>query len=88
LQRQIRQALEQQAQISLRELVLRHPLQHGLAELITYLQLAQEQPSAIDEQHEELIEWRAEDDAAAVTRRARLPRLIFVRRVPASAAHA
>jgi hypothetical protein len=88
LQRQIRQALEQQAQISLRELVLRHPLQHGLAELITYLQLAQEQPSAVDEQHEELIEWRAEDDAAAVTRRARLPRLIFVRRVPASAAHA
>ncbi len=88
LQRQIRQALEQQAQISLRELVARHPLQHGLAELITYLQLAQEQPSALDEQHEELIEWRVDEDAAAVTRRARLPRLIFVRRSPTAVTHA
>ena len=40
LARHIRQALQERSQISLAELVTRHPLRQGLAELVVYLQLA------------------------------------------------
>jgi flagellar motility protein MotE (MotC chaperone) len=77
LSRHIRQVLQNRAQISLGELVAAHPLRHGLAELVAYLQLASDLPhTVIDEETQDTIEWRT---AAGVGRCARLPRLIFVR---------
>lgn len=77
LSQNIRKALQKQNQVSLGELVTRHPLRHGLAELLTYLQLAGEWPhTAVDEEHEERIEW---ESAGGIKRLATLPRIIFVR---------
>lgn len=74
----IRKALQERSQISLGELVARHPLRHGLAELVAYLQLAGEWPrTAVDEETKERIEWEAEN---GVKRQAKLPRIIFVRK--------
>ncbi|MEP6970958.1 MAG: DUF3375 domain-containing protein, partial [Betaproteobacteria bacterium] len=54
LSRHIRHALQAQAQITLGDLVLYQPLQHGLAELVAYLQLGSEDFSAVvDENHSE-----------------------------------
>lgn len=77
----IRQSLQTRAQISLGELLRTRPLAQGLGELVAYLQLASEAPnSVVDEATLESVEWPATDDAhQAVTRRARLPRVIFVR---------
>lgn len=81
LTRHIRQALQDQSQITLQELVQRQPLQHGLAELVTYLQLGSEHfTTLVDEQAPEPIHWhtRTADDTP-VRRTARLPRVIFTR---------
>ncbi|ABB23402.1 DUF3375 domain-containing protein [Pelodictyon luteolum] len=73
----IRKALQEQKQIGLGELIALHPLQHGLAELVTYLQIAGEWPrTAVDDEVEERIEWEGEN---GFMRRATLPRIIFVR---------
>jgi hypothetical protein len=59
--------LQDRSQITLRELCEREPLQHGLAELVAYLQLADDTFKAvIDEGVTELIVW---------TGQARLPRV-------------
>ncbi len=77
LARQIRQALQERSQVSLGELISRHPLRHGLAELVVYLQLAGQWPhAAVDEESEDPVQWQAED---GTMRRARLPRIIFAR---------
>ncbi len=73
----IRSELQDRGQVSLGEVLNRHPLQHGLAELVTYLQLAGEWPhSTVDEQVREQVVWRAESGAS---RQATLPRFIFAR---------
>ncbi|RMG57608.1 MAG: DUF3375 domain-containing protein, partial [Gammaproteobacteria bacterium] len=73
----IRQELRERAQVSLAEVVERHPLQHGLAELLVYLQLAGEWPrTAVDEEVEEQVGWQLE---TGVLRRARLPRILFLK---------
>lgn len=78
LSRHIRQALQTRAQISLGELVAAHPLRQGLAELLTYLQLASDWPhTVVDEDTLDTIEWQTR--AGDTTRRARLPRVLFVR---------
>jgi hypothetical protein len=81
LSRNVRQALQQQAQVTLRELAERQPLQHGLAELVAYLQLGSETfHTVVDEAATELIAWhRTDHDGSVRTRRARMPRVIFVR---------
>ena len=81
LARHIRHALQDRAQITLSELVATHPLQQGLAELVAYLQLGSESFSAVvNESTIEPIQWRAvAADGAELTRRARLPRVIFMR---------
>lgn len=81
LARNVRHALQTQAQITLKEIAADYPLQHGLAELVAYLQLGGEQfTTTIDEAVEEGIFWPGLDRGGnAVTRRARLPRVIFVR---------
>lgn len=81
LARHIRQALQDRAQISLSELVASQPLQQGLAELIAYLQLGSETFSAVIDEHAvEAIPWQAmAPEGMPLTRRARLPRVIFMR---------
>jgi hypothetical protein len=75
----VRQALQTQAQVTLKELLARQPLQHGLAELIAYLQLASETPNTvIDEDVVEWITWQGSDPVPAM-RRVQMSRVIFVR---------
>ncbi len=81
LARHIRHALQGSAQITLNQLVTTQPLQNGLAELVAYLQLGSEAFSTVvDEGHVEHIRWQAvAPDGEALTRSARLPRVIFLR---------
>jgi hypothetical protein len=73
----IRKTLQQRDQIALSRLLVEHPLEQGLAELIAYLSLAAEQPHAIiDDQARETVRWR---DAQGLIRQATLPTVIFVR---------
>ncbi len=76
LKAHIRKELGSRSQVTLAEVVSRHPLRHGLAELVAYLQLAVDWPgAAVDEATEEEVSWRTEE---GVLRRARLPRIIFL----------
>ncbi|MDR2613879.1 MAG: DUF3375 domain-containing protein [Candidatus Accumulibacter sp.] len=81
LVRHIRHALQDRAQITLRELVAGQPLQQGLAELIAYLRLGEETfRSTRDEGVIDPIGWQTADaDGRRHTRNARLPRVIFIR---------
>jgi len=77
LTRNIRQELQARSQISLTEVVARHPLRHGLTELVAYLQLAGAWPkTAVDEDVREQVRWQSD---TGVRRRATLPRIIFLR---------
>ncbi|MDY6848439.1 MAG: DUF3375 domain-containing protein [Thermodesulfobacteriota bacterium] len=78
LLRNLRQALQERSHVTLGEVVARHPLKHGLAELLTYLHLAGDWPeAAVDEEQQDLIEWRTDE---GTIRRARLPRIVFLRK--------
>jgi hypothetical protein len=81
LTRHIRHALQDRSQITLRELCEMQPLQHGLAELVAYLQLANDAfKTVVDEDELETIVWRREQpDGRDSVKQARLPRVIFVR---------
>ena len=77
----IRHALQDRSQVTLRELCEMQPLQRGLAELVAYLQLAGDTFKAVvDEEVTDDIFWRREkSDGQEQAKRARLPRVIFVR---------
>lgn len=77
----VRQALQTHSQITLAELCEMHPLEHGLAELITYLQLSTDGfKSATDESCSDIIVWQSTSTCGqSCMKRARLPRVIFVR---------
>lgn len=61
---------------TLGELLARHPLEMGLAELVVYLQLAAEDPRArFDDQAQEIVAWEGKDGR----REARIPRIRFGR---------
>ena len=85
----VQRALQRHAQITLRELLDAEPLHQGLAELVAYLELAHAGDGSgalegvralVDEDVEEPIRWEARSATGdAVTREARLPRLIFTR---------
>jgi hypothetical protein len=81
LTRHVRQSLQNRSQVTLRELTEAQPLSHGLAELVAYLQLGSELfKTVVDEDTPELIAWETKAaDGMAVRKRARLPRVIFVR---------
>ena len=81
LARNIRHALQERSNITLSELCEARPLQHGLAELVAYLQLAGDTFKAVvDEETTDVIVWRGVSaDGAEQTKQARLPRVIFVR---------
>jgi hypothetical protein len=82
-------ALRRQPQITLREVLDAEPLRQGLAELVAYLELAHAGNGGealdglralVDETVEEAVRWPAYNAAGeAVTREARLPRVIFTR---------
>jgi len=73
----VRQALQNQNQITLRALTELHPLEHGLAELATYLQLAVDSSNALfDEERIEPVAWQ---DKHGNWKSAEMPRVIFVR---------
>lgn len=77
LSERLRRALQVRPQVTLRELVATHPLRHGLAELISYLQIAGERETTlIHEDTIDTIEWTA---PGGTTRRTNLPRIVFVR---------
>lgn len=86
LRRAILRALRQRSQITLAELVELEPLQQGLAELVTYLDMAHK-PSeidgvrvAIDEGVRQRIRWSGLDRGGqAVWREADAPCVLFVR---------
>ncbi len=88
----VHRALNRQPQITLRELLDAEPLHQGLAELVAYLELAHGAGGGdasdalggvralVDEAVIDSIRWRASNAAGeAVTREARLPRVIFAR---------
>ncbi|OQW71530.1 MAG: hypothetical protein BVN35_16270 [Proteobacteria bacterium ST_bin11] len=77
----IRHTLQDKAQITLAELCRSRPLQHGLAELVAYLQLGGDSfKTTVDEGAEDLIVWQTSDgEGRELSRQARLPRVIFVR---------
>ena len=77
LGRNIRQELQSRSQISLAEVIIRHPLRHGLTELVAYLQLAGEWPkTAVDDDVQEQVSWQSK---AGVMRQATFPRIILLR---------
>ncbi|MBS0353824.1 MAG: DUF3375 domain-containing protein [Proteobacteria bacterium] len=89
LRTSIQRALRHAPQITLHDLLEAEPLQHGLAELVAYLELAHAEAGSdalgslhavVDETVEEPIRWQASDaQGEPVTREARLPRVIFTR---------
>jgi len=81
LARHIRQGLQTRNQITLSELLGEHPLTHGLAELVAYLQLGAENFNAVvDETTTERIAWDlVRTDGTVARKQARLPRVIFAR---------
>jgi hypothetical protein len=73
----IRQALQSRSQISLDELVQSHPLEQGLAELVTYFSLAAEDGDAIiDDTQRKMLTWTDQNEHS---RQATLPLVIFCR---------
>ncbi|MFV9615399.1 MAG: DUF3375 domain-containing protein [Gammaproteobacteria bacterium] len=78
----IRQSLQDQSQVSLRELCQTQPLKQGLAELVAYLELGNEDGSGgrftllIDEKIEDNIVWTTDDEKQ---RRVRMPRVLYLR---------
>lgn len=79
----IRRCLQDRSQVTLAELVESQPLEHGLAELVAYLQMSTEGASfsaAVDESVSDTVEWRAHDaDGTQTIKRARMPRVIYTR---------
>ena len=77
----IHRALQDHAQITLRELTESQPLRQGLAELVVYLQLGSVTfKTAVDEDTPEQIRWRARNrNNVVVEKMAQLPRIIFLR---------
>ena len=81
LARHIRRTLRDRSQVTLHELCESEPLQQGLAELVAYLELDDEAfKTHVDEQSTDTVSWRGTTaDGAPTVRRARMPRVIFVR---------
>jgi hypothetical protein len=81
LEANIRQSLQDRAQVTLQELCERHPLEQGLAELMTYLQLAGASfRTIVDEGVTDVVIWSSVcGDGEVSRRRARMPRVIYVR---------
>ena len=74
----IHAGLREKSQIGLAEVIVRHPLRHGLAELVVYLQIASDWPATtVDEEILDVVDWITTEGRV---RRATLPRIILLRR--------
>jgi flagellar motility protein MotE (MotC chaperone) len=81
LRQNVRQALQSRSQVSLRDLAIEHPIEQGLAELVTYLQMSSTELTAhVDESESEIIEWWTEvaDDLPRL-KRVRMPLVLFMK---------
>ena len=77
LQANIRRLLQTQDQVTLRDVLIKHPVEHGLAEVVAYLVIAGADVKAVfDEDEPERIFWL---DGRGRTLSAWLPRIIFSR---------
>lgn len=77
LRAHIRQMLQREPSVSLGALIKSRPLEHGLAELLTYLGLATDEPrTVVDESATETFLWTDRAGRARVTR---LPVILFQR---------
>lgn len=76
----IRHSLRERAQVTLRELVQSRPPEHGLAEIIAYLELAHASFTiSVDESVDEELKWSGmTEDGLPMQKSARMPRVIFV----------
>jgi hypothetical protein len=73
----IRQALQTRSQVSLADVIAAHPLEQGLAELVTYVSLAaSDSTSVIDDSQEQTLTWVDED---GTVREGTLPLVVFCR---------
>ncbi len=71
------QALQEHSQISLADLLREHPLQHGLAELVIWLQIASDMAQCmIDDTQEDVVQWQTDQ---GFVKQAHLPHVFFVR---------
>lgn len=77
LAKHIRQSLQERSQITLSELLKTRPLEHGLAELVVYLQLATDTfETVINEDVSDIVVWNGQEGQI---KEAHLPQVIFVR---------
>lgn len=77
LRRQIDALLDERYQVSLATMIERYPLTDGLAELVGYFTVASERSTAVvDEVRRDQVAW---SDRSGVTRRARVPVVVFCR---------
>jgi Protein of unknown function (DUF3375) len=75
----VRKELQTRHQISLAEMIAAYPLEHGLAELVTYLTIAAEdETSIIDDLQRQTMSWFEEEGNK---RQATLPLVVFCRPV-------
>ncbi|MEC9486211.1 MAG: DUF3375 domain-containing protein [Prosthecochloris sp.] len=73
----IRRELREQDQVTLGEVIARHPLRQGLAELVAYLHVAAEWPQrVVDDEDQQEVSWEL---AEGGMRRAKLPRIILMK---------
>jgi len=77
LKQVLAQALQEHSQISLADLLREHPLQHGLAELVIWLQIASDTAQCmIDDTQEDVVQWQTEQ---GLVKQVHLPHVLFVR---------
>jgi len=77
LRQDLAQALQEHTQISLSELLQLYPLEHGLAELVVWLQIASEQTRCIiDEEKRDVVAWHTDE---GWVKQADVPYVLFVR---------
>lgn len=77
LRRRIDTILDERDQVSLATVIEGYPLEDGLAELVGYLSVASESSAAVvDETRRDTVGWT---DRSGVTRRARIPVVVFRR---------
>jgi hypothetical protein len=77
LQSRIRKCLQHQPQVTLEEICQQFPLEKGLSELVTYLNLASYENGAVVETDKEVeIDWL---NADGIKKSALMPRIIFTR---------
>jgi len=78
----IRQALQRHPKVSLSDMIARHPIEQGLAEVVAYFSIAADDPAAIiNDTARETLTWTDENGA---TRQATLPTVVFCRPVTAA----